>query len=136
MRFDKYRFMHDTNNNWYLAEFITWILCGTEGVAIDDPRGAAIGEVRNNPITNISGFDLWIPLIITNPAIDMSGVDHVYNTVSQLEINSSTHIAAMTSKKTSVATYTQMDIYGQPLLPGYLEVNQVAYNANVTPSLL
>lgn len=129
MKFNKTRFFHNVTTDRYWPETIKWVLAGTEGVDINDPRAAPIGETRNHPITGLPGFDMWIPIYIQDPGFDISTISHVYEETPELYIDP-LQGATMRSVQGDVISYAQMDVYSQDILPDTVEVTMQEYNDN------
>lgn len=130
MKITKNRFFENSVTGVSFMEKIEWILAGTEVTSVDDPRAVSIGEDETHPVTGLPGFDLWIPLSVSNCGSMMSSVDHLYKTELTTQLDPK-GMANMVNKRTEVIAYTRMNIYSQPLKPNTLEISMSKYNANM-----
>lgn len=121
MKITKHRFFLDGSANRQI-ERIDWVLAGTEGVDRYDPRCAPIGQMVN-------GIDLWMPVLIDGPAFDMTPLLPTYNYKNETIQDPETGNFSVVQVPESVQSYNQMDVYSQPLLPGYVEITMAQYNA-------
>lgn len=104
------------------VEEMTWCLCGTKGIDMDDPRKTPIGMTVIHPETG-ENIDCWVCIAMSNPAFNVSyqdtitGTDIIYDDTQNKMIQ--TNIVQRT-----VVPFNYMT---EPLLPGYTQITEPAY---------